>query len=52
MELGEPGLIKSLENGFTVLQSVLLFLPEEVQTILIAAVALTVLLGLFHLLSR
>lgn len=52
MELVEKGLVERLDWGFLPFRSVLEFLPEDFRTVIIAAVALTILLGIFHLLTR
>ncbi len=52
MELGKEGLVDRLEWAFAPFRAVFEFLPEDFRTAIIAAVALMVLLGIFHLLTR
>lgn len=48
----EPGLIERVSDGFIPFRAFFEFLPDELKTVIVAAVALTVLVGIFNLLSR
>ena len=52
MGLVEKGLADRLEWGFAPFRFVFEFLPEDFRTVIVAAVALMILLGIFHLLTR
>lgn len=48
----QPGLIERLSDGFVPFTAFFEFLPDDFKTVIVAAVALMVLIGIFNLLSR
>lgn len=50
--IGEKGLVDTVENGLSVFGLIFELLPEDFRTVIIAAVALSILLGIFAILSR
>ncbi len=50
--IGEKGLVEAVEDGFLPFKVFFELLPQDFKTVLVAGVALGILLGIFHLLSR